>query len=496
MSHKSTSINSFKDNLSVDLLPNIWLLAEQPNLDFIGLISILLFLSGSFLNVIAYFSIQPFIVGLLFLFLGLAMLNIPIIGGKYERITYKLIFSVCWFSAGWTAVFDNFIGDPSNPGASDALYFFDIVRDGNFSGLNFIDTVLALGQNGGAIAVWMRVYDLFSFVGFEKGRYIGIAFNVTCVAFTAVTGLNIVKIVFPNDIARSLRFISLFSFCGIFWLFASVHIRDAMALLVVTLLVLYWVRYLDVPTFRNLYQLGLATVAAFMIFGTVRTEFIYVPVALLIAGSAAIGFFSKKRSDRIKVLLVAILMLIICGYLLFEMGPDLISTIIFRNEGYGDLSLEESGSSSLGNALIINQPFPLRLLLGSAYILVAPIPVWTGFQLESSYHIFKSFNTLFMYAITPLFALSLWRIIRVKSFRRPSIIFLLFVILGFILSISYTSLEVRHLGAFFVPLLVLALLPDLSQRTDQAAYRRLLFRFLGLIGTVHLVWAILKVTSA
>src|SRR6185436_14029906 len=97
-----------------------------------------------------------------------------------------------------------------------------------------------------------------------------------------------------------------------------------------------------------------------------------------------------------------------------------------NQEGYSELSFEQGEEQSLGNKLIVNQAPPVRLVLGSAYLFVYPIPFWAGFKEASSYHKFKSLNVLFMYAITPLFALAVWRVVLLKKLRRASILFLLF----------------------------------------------------------------------
>lgn len=62
--------------------------------------------------------------------------------------------------------------------------------------------------------------------------------------------------------------------------------------------------------------------------------------------------------------------------------------------------------------LIVSQPLPIRLVLGSVYLFVFPIPVWSGFQLESAYPLFKSLNAIYFYFLLPFLVISfrvLWR---------------------------------------------------------------------------------------
>jgi hypothetical protein len=97
-----------------------------------------------------------------------------------------------------------------------------------------------------------------------------------------------------------------------------------------------------------------------------------------------------------------------------------------------------------------------------------------------------------MYAVSPLLGLAVWRVMRGDIFRRAVLLFLLFVVTGFALGVAATSLEGRHFGVFFVPLLVFALIPDLSDPRERAVYWRTLVLYLGVIAVVHLTWVILK----
>ena len=143
-------------------------------------------------------------------------------------------------------------------------------------------------------------------------------------------------------------------------------------------------------------------------------------------------------------------------------------------------------------SLILNQALPVRMVLGTLWILIFPIPIWSGFQLETVYHLFKSFNAIFMYLLIPLVVLSLQRIYRFKIFRTPAILFCLFLILGSTLAVISTSIETRHFGAFLVPLILVALLPDLKLEEERIAYKNYLLYFMCVIFIVHITWFVLK----
>ena len=107
--------------------------------------------------------------------------------------------------------------------------------------------------------------------------------------------------------------------------------------------------------------------------------------------------------------------------------------------------------------------------------------------------LFKSFNVFYFYFVIPLLILALRRLWKDKSSRSPPVLFLLFLVIGFTLAIAGSSLETRHHGAFFVPLFLLALAPDLRIRSEWRQYKQLLILFLSGVGLVHLAWIVLKV---
>ncbi|MCH7535820.1 MAG: hypothetical protein IH948_08790 [Bacteroidetes bacterium] len=144
-------------------------------------------------------------------------------------------------------------------------------------------------------------------------------------------------------------------------------------------------------------------------------------------------------------------------------------------------------------ALIVNQPMPIRLPLGSVYLFVFPIPFWSGFQFESAYQLFKSFNVIYFYFVIPLLILAFRRLWKDKSSGSPAMLFMAFVTIGFTLAVAGTSLETRHLGAFFAPVFVLALSPDMRLNIVRQNYRQLLYAFLGSVCLVHYLWLVIKV---
>ena len=458
-----------------------------------GVLSCFTAFSAMIANVWVYKSLQPILVNGIVYCIGYAAVWITGIGGKPGRRLYPFLFSIYWFISALTAVFDLRFADPMHPGNSDALYFFTVTTDSRYDGMSLAETWSAINdEDAGAMLPWLKAYQLLAYCGFGKGRYVGIAINVAFVALASVVGLSMVRTIFGDDSPRLRRYAVLCSSCGMFWLFASIHIRDASILFAVSLLTLCWVRYLEYRRTRDALLLIVATAAAFFSFGSLRREFIFVPLAMLVAGAAAIWFTAKSRTFGLLVLSAAVASIAIAVNLDWRPTEAFKATMAEGQESYSKLSSSESDSTSLGNRLVVGQPAVIRTILGTAYLFVAPVPFWAGFRQPSSYHVLKSLNAFFMYVIMPLLILAVLRLVQRQRLRRASLIFLAFVVSGFALSVAYTSLESRHLAAFFVPLLVFLLVPDLTVAKEKRNYGLLLGGYLLAIFLGHLAWAVLK----
>ena len=162
-----------------------------------------------------------------------------------------------------------------------------------------------------------------------------------------------------------------------------------------------------------------------------------------------------------------------------------------KEKVYAEVSAGE-GAGSLGNQLIVNQTGVLKALFGSAYLLIFPVPFWSGIFSSAAYHMYKSFNALFMYMVLPLAAVGVWRMLQFRSLQKSPLLFVAFSFAGFTLAIAYTSIENRHLGAFLILLLLLAVVPDLTTRADRKMYKSALTMLMAFLVPMHLTWLVYK----
>ncbi len=450
-----------------------------------------LFALGALINAASYGSIAPVVVASIFFTAVQLLLIMTPLGGHAEQRMFNRVFAFGFVMAGVAAFYANQLQDASQL-FSDAGGFFDMAT-GKSSGLSLIE-IQIIHEGALAIALWEMTYDLFAELGFEKGRYIGVSFNVLAVALSGVIGIKILRKMFGNDDYRFRRLTVLVSACGLLWLFAGIHIRDAVVLLGITALAYAWVHFLAKPDLSwRLGQIVVWSLLALTFLGFLRGEFAFVPVAMMIAALAAL-ILSTKHAGHRRLVLLGVLFLGSAAIVIFAMIylQDMIAVLDRGREGYAELTGDQHAADSLGMTLIVNQPLPIRLVLGSIYLYFFPVPFWSGLQFESVYALFKSANAVFFYFVSPLLAISLLKLIRHKQARSVYVLFMLFLTLGFTFAIAGTSLENRHFGAFLIPVFVLASIPDLRDGNVRLQYKQYLFFVFSGVIVVHLAWIILK----
>lgn len=445
---------------------------------------------GSFLTILSYESIEPAILSLIFLLSGYCLISIFSTKTDIQRSFYLTLFCMYWLMVGVSSIYVVFFDDYSQL-RSDAATFFELSTADSI-GLD-IEDISRLTEGSGAVYVWRLVYDFFSLIGFEKERYVGLLINILAVSFSGIITLRMLVDMFGNDIFRIKILKLMFLFCGLFWLFVGIHVRDAVVLLAITSLSFYWLRYVITMRQVDLVKLVLANILSSIFFIYLRQEFTFVPLAMGFSGIFSIILFSKGETQRMFLaLVVAFLGLIIFGSLFLTNSELFMSKLTRGHDLYSDLALESSSSSSLGMSLVVNQPLPIRLVVGCVYLFVFPIPFWAGLLDDSVYQVFKSLNALFFYFITPLFAISIHSIVTNKSLRTDVNMFLLLTFTGFTLAIAATSLETRHFGAFLPLMFLVCLIPDLSNRALRKQYQFLSCCFIGGMLFIHLIWFVLR----
>jgi len=500
------SVNALPDNEKLRFPQTARIGGEEISLINFRLISLATFCLALILQVVAYQNIEAPFVGIMALFIGYCVFHPKsAVGGRYEREAFLLAFSICYFWAGVAGIYSVYLEDISQKG--DALWFFGLAANTNDG--RSLDQIRAITSGSGAVFVWRAIYNFFSAIGFQKGPYIAIAFNTFLVAVSGVFGTKALQVIFNDDQRRAARFILLFSMCGVFWLFAATFLRDSFVLLLNTLLVYVWVRYLTNPTRVTAFFLIMFSAIATIAFAYLRTEFLFVPIAMLFAGDVAIlikGRFVRwtaLMSVILTGLYIAVLPISITDFVnVIASGTAQYKTFANSPENHGSTSTSpenhgstspESHSSSLGVTYVVNQPILMRLAIGSFYLQIFPIPFWSGMFEGTVYHLLKSLNAIFMWFVIPFAVLGIYRSWQIKEKpEQTALLFLTVIYAGFSCAVAGSSLETRHLGSFLLPLLMLATVPDLRLRENMHIYWRLSGAWFGLTLFVYIAWFILK----
>jgi len=452
----------------------------------ISIVNIALLLTGSWLHLIAEFSLLPQIASFIYFCFGWFSLLFFKIGGKWERFIFTRVFLSGYLSAGVAAIYRTFFADIQG----DAIAFFEIAS-GGAAGLSIIE-ISVLTEGSIAVVLWREIFDLMSAIGFPREQYVGVLVNVLIVALSSVVAIKIVRQVYGHDPYRFKMLVLAYSVCGLFWLFSGIFIRDSIILFGVNLLVSVWVYFLNKPGVNHRLVVAVfASILASSLFGFIRSEFVFVPIAMVMAAVAAMCFGQSRAFNKYRLYPLLTFGLVVIGVAYVNFGEDLWTALNQGRQGYID-EASSVANDSLGMSLIVKQPLLIRVVLGAVYLYIFPIPLWSGFQLESSYHLFKSLNTIFIIFLLPLMILAFRMLWRDNLSRSLSVMFTLFLVMGFSFAIAATSLETRHLGVFFVPIFIIALLPNMQNSIVRRNYRQILYFVIFVIFLIHFAWLFLK----
>ena len=132
-------------------------------------VNIITLFMGVLLNIVAYQSAIVVIVAAIFYGFGVCVLRLPFLGGYFERYGYRQVFIICWFMSGVSAIYANYLGDVG----ADSARFFDLAVNELYEGSSLLD-FQSVTEGAGAVVVWRHVNALFSMIGVESVRYVGI----------------------------------------------------------------------------------------------------------------------------------------------------------------------------------------------------------------------------------------------------------------------------------------------------------------------------------
>ena len=439
---------------------------------------------------------------------GLSNLSIEFFFSKEDNSTAKelniLIISLMYFFSGLIElqiVFDN----PYTVGI-DADLFFKKASDPGWNFRSFIDEPLSSGFSSERvlgfkedflpILIWNKIYTFLYKFGLSEGRYIGIAVNTIFLVWTALIGLSILKSVKALNNKTSENFYK-FLFCssGIFWMYGSVHLRESIITLIISILLKVWIDWIHKKSFFNLIKLGIVSTSFYFTANFIRGGYqnillIFI-VSFLILELYKIILERKIRVGQFVFLIILALALVVR----FQNFSELYLGFQERFLTYNDISRGESSADSIG-IILMDQPIIIRILLSGFLLLIAPIPFWAGQETSFSfYHFFKSSFAIYNYFTIPLLVIVIKE--SIKNFNKIDLdkLFLLSLLFQIMVFIGLTSIDSRHFGNFGIIYILLICNINFKSKIVREEYKYLLGIMFLLIFFLYLVYVILKFES-
>tara|TARA_A100001234_G_C12630358_1_gene387944 strand:- start:404 stop:1774 length:1371 start_codon:yes stop_codon:yes gene_type:complete len=447
------------------------------------ILSVVFFTLGLFLSTVSYQSLEPALITTFFTII-ISTVSFFIIKQKGEFYFYFFCFLIFVFLGGFASIFNNLFESIDN----DEEFFY-LSAIGN---RQYLDSIIENFDGYGAVSFWAFFYDLFSELGFSKIPHIGITINILLMTFSGALIFKSALKIYSEEADRANRLFYLYPFNGLILLFALTHLRDAFSFFLISLLLFSWISLIKNRQFLNFLGLILTNLICIFSFNYIRPEFLLIPLALILSFFVSIVFVGEKNNPfyfrGIKSL--GIVIVISGSIVLFQSG--IINFVDEAYQAYILLNQSLQNSSSLGTTLIVEAPLPIRLVLGSIYLYVFPIPFWAELDYRSLYHFFKFLNLIYFYFFVPLMILSIYYFFKLKIYRSLINYFLLLSIVGFTVSVALTSLETRHLGQFLPFLMLFSLIPPFKDKIEYLNYYKIFLFYISGILLVHILWIYLK----
>lgn len=423
----------------------------------------MLMLLGALLIVLVNQTVAPLLFLTFFVVLGLMLCR----GfGKHEQRAFGLIFATCVLVTGLSQIYAQMVFNQSQT-HFDAIIFYKASTERLWGSLTLTDMKKSI-DGSLSVFVWNRLYTLNRILGFDDAPWVGILFNDFLVGLSAGLTIQTARYLFGSD-ARRLKLLgSLFATCGMFWLFGALHLRDSFTLFAQTLLLYGFVRALALPQVSNGILLSII-----LFFVTLSSFYLREEGVALIAVFCVLGLMSWIRDRKysgVRLFFLWIVGFIVASFIFIdtfvsyqEFGLRKIITIITSVQQHYKKA-EALSSAGLRFSWVVDQPLLIRLLTGSVYMHIYPLPLWAYFKpvLTENYWI-KGYQGLYLAAITPFGVVGIYTALKQTIRRglnaRPLCFLALYTIVT-LFSVVVTSLETRHLGQFLPAFLILSVLPD------------------------------------
>jgi hypothetical protein len=453
----------------------------------------LLMLSGAYMQSYANGTIDAFILSFMFLFAGGAGIAVAFPGKKPELRVFLLTYAICIFVGGLAQCYSlNVFGKLQS--TIDANTFFRFIKPSP-PFMTMADAPKNFNSPLG-ILIWQQIYKLTWVLGFDFGPYTAVMFNAFVMGITGSITVRTAREIFGDDPWRLRRVGTLFAFCGLFILFGSVLLRDCFTTFFNALVLWGLVRWLCVPTFFNLLKAIVLT--GFSVFAMAYLRFESIILFGMFWFLLILIWFIKERLDiaRLFVICLALITLIIGSSYLISYFQTAKKFQEVKTEGYTGSAAAATQKESLGMKLVARQPMPIRIVMGSGYLMIFPIPLWGYLQPGlGDYMLIKGYHGIYQVLMLPLCFAGLFLVVQEFFKNQKHSLPLLFVtayLLMNLMAVVATSLEQRHLAQFMPAMFILAAMPDTREKKSSAMVKRIRIVWFAVVLLVHAAWMMAK----
>jgi len=342
------------------------------------------------------------------------------------------------------------------------------------------------------VVAWQLLYNFAHALDVPMTPILGVTMNAMIISWAGVLLYRLGIMVFGKR--RSVTLIWLYVSSGLIWLFAGTFLRDSFALL----LNLGFV-YCSVVLFSNEQSIPKRILALIMM-GMFYYFSYYTRAESIFFLAAWVGFYvffiSLKNLRFLIVTLIVGAVAALAFISIFNIQELVLqyAISIARRQEFVNSANDAQG---LGTAIVLSQPLPIRIILGTFLLHINPIPLWVGFDTTRGiYQWLKSLGGIHLALISPTFIMGMWVCFKNNSSFSPSALAIiranvLFTIFSAFV-IASTSMELRHYAIFLPQLLILSLLADYQ---DASVRRTMYYMYLFWVIVVinaHFMWTYLK----
>lgn len=328
----------------------------------------------------------------------------------------------------------------------------------------------------------------------NPGVWVTITTNTLVLTLGVVLTTLAARQCFRNEAA--VRAVALFSAaCPLYLLFGIELLRDGYVVAMVSAMLLVTTALVRRFSFSRLIAFaGTMSIAGYLML-FVRIEFIFIPFLITGCAVAAHFFYGRRTHGRALALVVMSGLFMVglaasIGLLLSLLAAGKAFTTFYQQAG------QAGADTSLGYQLVVALPMPLRLLMGSITMHVNPIPLWAFFTTDVMPAFWlRSFNGIWICLLMPLALTGLFSLrnaIFQDKVSQAALLMVALVYVGGMCAIIITTLEIRHLAAFYPAFFIMAGAPFAMGKAIWPLLRSACGWWFGGIIAIHLLWGLLK----